>query len=129
MSDTELKPCPFCGETPVLKAVGRDWVRLTTTCDEACLLHNKEFDYSLSEENRQLLIDDWIRRAPQDNWIPITDTNSLVDLKMYIVQMYSGHVCQARFVKNGGVFDLLDSGNLVDFVDVDYYQPLPEPRK
>ena len=122
MSDTELKPCPFCGKIPVLEIIGRSWVRLTTTCDDACLLHNKEFDYSLSEENRQLLIDDWIRRAPQDNWIPIKNQDKLKIGCQYIIQTVFSEsrdcfICPSTF------------DYLYDVNDVEYYQPLPEPRK
>ena len=89
MIEKELKPCPFCGKTPVLEIIGRSWVRLTTTCDDACLLHNKEFDYSLSEENRQLLIDDWIRRTPQDNWIQF-DYIEEIEIKGQDILLFDG---------------------------------------
>ena len=127
MIDTELKPCPFCGKIPVLEIIGLSWVRLTTTCDDACLLHNKEFDYSLSEENRQLLIDDWIRRTPQDNWIPIDNREGLFIDDDYIIQFDNWRVMSAVY-KGNGVFWLNKNGAVIS--DVKYWQnELPEPRK
>ena len=130
MNDTELKTCPFCGETPVLKAVGRDWFRLATTCTSDCMLLGREFDYSLSEGNRQLLIDDWNRRTPQDNWIPIKNQDKLKIGYQYIIQTVDGNIIQTVFSESRDCFICPSTFDyLYDVNDVEYYQPLPEPRK
>ena len=154
MSNTELKPCPFCCVTPVMATVGRDWVRLKTQCDDACLLHDKEFDYSLSDENRQILIDGWNQREPKDKWIPIEDTSKLkygdgYKIKTDNSELFGIWVCGCRyesdkdnkmaisrgffFVLEGAFNDAerMDWPNIkrIEINDVLYYQPLPEARK
>ena len=132
MSNTELKPCPFCCVTPVMATVGRDWVRLKTQCDDACLLHDKEFDYSLSDENRQTLINDWNQREPQDNWIPIEDRSKLKDSKYYSIQLKNGDVIFVEYLDHAGCS--VDAGfiGLKNYYELDsvlFYQPLPEAKK
>lgn len=128
-SKTELKPCPFCGVAPALETVGRDWIRLKTQCDDMCLLHEKEFDYSLSNENKLTLVNDWNKRAPQTNWIPIDDKSQLFDRFEYLVQLDNNEVLCVSYNEENGLFDSESFGSdAFNCKDVLYYQPLPEAK-
>lgn len=60
---SELKPCPFCGETQELQTVARDWYRLKHPHVVECPLDELELTYPQTDDQLQYLTGDWNRRA------------------------------------------------------------------
>lgn len=61
----ELKPCPFCGCSPFIMPVARDWWRLCADHHEECIFpEDHRIDVPQVPEQLELLIRDWNRRTP-----------------------------------------------------------------
>lgn len=61
----ELKPCPFCGGQAMIRSA-RSWHYLDADHDSNCIFEvGSAIQVPASDEQRELLISDWNRRAPQ----------------------------------------------------------------
>ncbi|MGX5660034.1 hypothetical protein ACWKWV_09970 [Castellaniella ginsengisoli] len=56
-------PCPFCGCAMSLSAVARDWWRVTGDHSDDCILLGQRADAPQTDDQKQLLIGAWNRRA------------------------------------------------------------------
>jgi len=59
----KLLPCPFCGCSMSMSAVARDWWRVAGDHDDDCILHDQRHDAPQADDQKQLLIEAWNRRA------------------------------------------------------------------
>lgn len=56
---SKLKSCPHCHEVPEIYALGRDWYRLATKCQQGCINFERETDYPYSKSGYNFLVADW----------------------------------------------------------------------
>lgn len=143
MSNTELKPCPFCGGDAEIKIMGSDRTGMLIGCTE-CNCDFETFETCIDEDIA------WNKRVPQDNWIQIEDTSKLnygdeYKIKTDNREFFGIWVCGCKYelekdntmsIRRGFFFVLTGAFNDVERVDrpnisrikitdVKYYQPLP----
>lgn len=57
----ELKPCPFCGGKAQIQS-NRSWHYLHVEHAENCIIEDHEPQYSASEGQYELMVQDWNQR-------------------------------------------------------------------